>query len=217
MGAKDRRLYHGTDAKTAARILSDGLLPRHRTGKSVWTHTVESNDTCVYLTECYPGYYAWETCAADGKCWGIVEVDLNRLDVALLRPDEDFLEMRSRAVSDTDVIGRTAEFAGRLDEHAALWESSLERLGSCAYRGAVAVDAISAVAVFDPRANLFVQDQCGLIVVSVERHSAQRERHKDLSRWFFNEALPADWQAERRPTVEERALLDSFAGVTRLR
>lgn len=97
-------LYHGTSASHLESIKKHGIRPRGFDSKGNWEHTVLSGTDKVYLTDAYAGYFAW--CASDGEPWLIAEVDMDKLDQALLRPDEDAIaQIAHRDPNFNDVWG----------------------------------------------------------------------------------------------------------------
>lgn len=157
-------LYHGTTEAVAKAALIEGLLPRCKSGvMSRWTEHPSSPDH-VYLTETYAGYFAMQA-AKEGGRWGLVEVDVDRLPLSCLVPDEDFLEQCSRGQTwpddetfagiraARDITERTAWFRENLYRFSGMWPKSIEMLGNCAVEGGVPTSAVTRVALFDPKLN----------------------------------------------------------------
>lgn len=150
-------LYHGTNEETGYQILDQGILPRTRTKKSNWKHTIESNPDAVYLSDAYPMYFAIAA-MPKGKSKGcVVEVDVRRLLPSLLAADEDVLEQVGRQSKDGlpghwDIKRRTTYYRNHQKYFATKgfgYEKSLQYMGTCAYLGAVPLTSISRVAFFD--------------------------------------------------------------------
>ncbi len=81
-------LYHGTSSRYLAEILVQGLLPCCESGrKSNWKGDVQSKPDLVYLTSCYPVFFALSATEED------YEMVVIRVEVPLddLFPDEDFI------------------------------------------------------------------------------------------------------------------------------
>jgi hypothetical protein len=103
------KLYHGTTEAIARKALTEGLLPRNRTGHTGnWDHTVPAADNRIYLTLGYAPYFA--SCAAEelnsSNKWGLVEIDTDKLGYhpmgtkrPVYLPDEDWLEQITRSAS----------------------------------------------------------------------------------------------------------------------
>src|SRR5467141_3285301 len=88
-------LYHGTSESSVESILKNGIIPRRLAKKDNWKHTISSNPSMVYLTDCYPGYFAQSAVKKDER-WAIVEVELERLEKGKLFPDEDCIAQTLR-------------------------------------------------------------------------------------------------------------------------
>jgi hypothetical protein len=83
-------LYHGTTEAVARRAMVEGLLPRSKTGKTNWEHSVESNPDMVYLTTTYAPYFACSAAEGDDNL-AIIEVRAVLLNERKFYPDEDFI------------------------------------------------------------------------------------------------------------------------------
>jgi hypothetical protein len=81
------KIYHGTTAKVAKQSLKHGLHPRIIHGNSNWKHSdTESNPYMVYLTTAYAPYFALNAIGDKDTHFGIVEIDLDKLDKFALYP-----------------------------------------------------------------------------------------------------------------------------------
>lgn len=86
-------LYHGTSTEYRELIRTQGIRPRCETGQpSNWKGPVESKSDLVYLTSCYPVYFA--SCAInevnDEFVHDLLILEVN-VDPNNLFPDEDFV------------------------------------------------------------------------------------------------------------------------------
>lgn len=206
------RLYHGTTAAAARKAFEQGLQPRRVTKRSNWK-AFESRLDYTYLTDAYAPYYA--TCATRGDSkWGIVEVDLACLDWRRLRPEEDAMEQSTRGIADwspvedpqlravfsrmpqTDMVQRTAYVQRNADRLKKLWWFTLKRMGTCAYRGPIPAEAITRVALYDPRSNFFVTATAIDPTVTVENYRMLAGRYRLLTQWFFEPVTAERWMAE---------------------
>jgi len=89
------KLYHGTNSISLHDIKKTGIKPRYDTTRGEWTGELTSRPDCVYLSRDYAMWHAMKHSATKirsgikGILW---EVDVEELDMTLLRPDEDFLK-----------------------------------------------------------------------------------------------------------------------------
>jgi hypothetical protein len=206
------KLYHGTNETTAFKALAQGLRARGRE-KGNWAHSLDSNPTCVYLTQLYAGYFAANACA-EGEKWGLIEVDTDKLDQRLLRPDEDALEQSFRgrspddyevgtpghhivvALAGMDMEARTRWFRERLGRFADQWLGSLKAMGTCCYEGQIPTRAISRVVLYDPESNPAMTIMCLDPSISVLNCQYMRPKYEALTAWLMGGALPLDpWRA----------------------
>jgi len=151
-------LFHGTNGAWLDVILKQGLRPRGAAGRSNWTHSINSNPKCVYLTDSYAPYFAFNAMRGKAPLCAVVEIDTDLLDETDLYPDEDFLEQVSRGAKDPvpgTMVERTKHFRKnqfRYDypcinpddgSETTWWEASLRYLGTCSHRGIVPARAIT--------------------------------------------------------------------------
>lgn len=179
------KLYHGTSAALAKKILAKGLKPRGRK-KSNWD--VQSHPDAVYLTTVYAIHFAQAAAKAKGDI-AIIEIDSNKLDLDLFGPDEDFLEQATRGQfpsAGTTMTERTAWFRERAhSQFYGLWEQSLESLGTCAYYGAIPCDAITRVATLPAVCKLaFASDP----VIVLMNHKLMGTYYRNLTRHVFGDS-----------------------------
>jgi hypothetical protein len=199
------RLYHGTSEAIARRALDEGLLPRAESGvESHWTEC-PSRDDLVYLTTAYAGYFAVHA-TKDLDRWGIVEVDTDLLpEESILVPDEDWLEQVTRdspalvgmVLSDTyrklqTMQERTAFWRALLPELAPLWLDSIEGLGNCAHVGAIPPEAITRVAIFDPRSNPSITMSAMDPMISTLNYAICGAKYRALVKWLMGDAITVE-------------------------
>lgn len=153
------KVFHGTTEEKARKILRYGLQPRSISGeKGNWDHSEPSIPTNVYLTSVYGVYFA--TCAShdEDERGAIIEIDMDKIDQTLLRPDEDFVtealsrdeqalkKLRLHKVSKE----KRHDFVRRnIDRYRDWWEQSIKFLGNVAYRGTIQPFAITRIAAVD--------------------------------------------------------------------
>ncbi len=220
------KLYHGTTLSRAEKVLKTGILPRAYTGNSTWERTLESNPECVYLTSIYGGYFAQaacDSCDDEGanEQAALIEIDTSLLDTIKMRPDEDFLEQATRGQKPGDydiaefrkmpggrasMAERTRFFRNRLHKFAALWEKSVEWLGTCAHEGIISPDAITKIVTWDQtnRSLLMATIQPSITIVNKMTCST---RYEQLTRWLMGEPVTADemnhpWTREKVKEIE---------------
>lgn len=152
------KLYHGTTAAHLDAILKNGLVPRGK-GAGNWAHTTKSRSDCVYLTDAYAPYFCFSAVggAPNAQCL-VMEVDSDKLDPALLLPDEDTLVHGVKPEGDipADMRKRTRYWRNRLLRFAGsdMWQTSLSYLGTCAHLGTVSAGAITRYAVWPDKPNI---------------------------------------------------------------
>jgi hypothetical protein len=188
------KLYHGTIAEVARKALTEGLKPRgilDMNGDGNWQHTVESNPECVYLTDTYAAYFAMNACKGD-EHWGIVEIDVDLLDDPNLLPDEDWLEQGTRGDPDWDYIeGGMVERTRWFRDHAYLfqhlWEDSVKSMGNCCHRGIIIPQAITRVAIYDPKSNLGISMIAMDPSITPLNHFICGRKYRALTAWLMGD------------------------------
>ena len=199
-------LYHGTDTRVVARILSEGIRPQPASGGGNWP-TAPSKAGFVYLTSAFAPYYAMVSVFNPKPRRGvnpvIFEVDLDVVGETRLYPDEDFTEQRIRA---SKKAGQNIPSGWSLDVHASQdqWQASLDGLGTVGVYGGVPPEALTRYAVIDMGFNgkqmtkcpnlydLFTaQEQSGpaWTRVSLARYSQERDELHNLVAFIFGDKL----------------------------
>lgn len=194
------KLYHGTAGENVSAILKCGIKPRRATRKSNWKHSVASHEHAVYLTSAYAGYFAHQ--AAKTSKLGIIEIDTDRLDQELFRPDEDFLEQATRSgqtsnrqlkrLKKLSMNERTEWFSSHLDEFAHAWKASVEHLGTCSYLGEIPPDAITRASVFDYKKNALVASELLEPTITIANFRFCANRYHALTKWLMGEDIDPD-------------------------
>jgi hypothetical protein len=194
------KLYHGTAGENVRAILKHGIKPRRATKKNNWKHSVASHEHAVYLTSVYAGYYAHQ--AAKTSKLGIIEIDTDRLDQDLFRPDEDFLEQATRngktsnrqlkRLKKLGMNARTEWFSAHLDEFAQAWKASVERLGNCSYLGEIPPTAITRASLFDYKKNALIASELLEPTITLVNFKLWSERYHALTRWLMGEDIDPD-------------------------
>jgi len=152
-------LYHGTNGTWLNNILRRGLEPRgRRPARDNWKHVPHrSNPSCVYLTDSYAPYFAFNAARGRNPSCAVIEIDTDLLNEGNLFSDEDFIEQASRDVDDPvpgTMSQRTLYFRARQFEYVEAqdpdtlqpipwWRASLRYLGTCCHRGTIPPNAIT--------------------------------------------------------------------------
>jgi hypothetical protein len=187
-GIDGMKLYHGTSWAAVHRILADGLKPRARR-KGNWTHSVDSHPDVVYLTNAYGLHFAFS--AAKGKAAGaILEIDVDRLPLSNLCPDEDAMEQamrgRDNLPEDWSMEKRTAYYRKRL-ALSGEWEKSLAVMGTCGHMGTIPAVAINRVAKISHDAMLHFIVGCGYDPsICTMNYQLLGNKYRDWMTWLFD-------------------------------
>lgn len=201
------KLYHGTTEEVARKALKEGIKPRIATGKSNWKHTVESNPSMVYLTAAYAPFFGMQAARAfvdeepeKDFSFGLIEIDTELLDQRWLMPDEDFIEQATRSQTHSIIKGknmkqRTEWVRNNIHAFHQHWETSVNGLGNCGYKGIIPPSAITRVSVVQYSPNrevIWAIDPC----ITTVNYRLVGEKYRELTRWFFKEALSIEKWAE---------------------
>ena len=178
-------LYHGTAAENVVGILKDGIRPRGRR-QGNWQHTIRSNPSCVYLTSAYAGYFA--LCASESGRIGILEVNTDRLDQNNLLPDEDFLEQANRSY-DGNKHGRTMKmrtewYRKHARQYQPHWKLSVEKMGTCCYKGMVSPSAITRATTFDGEGRADILMAVADPTITILNYRFCGTRYRAITRWL---------------------------------
>lgn len=194
------KLYHGTAGENVPTILRHGIKPRRLTNKNNWKHSVASHKHAVYLTSAYAGYFAHQ--AAKTSKLRILEIDTDKLDPELFRPDEDFLEQATRnggtlnqqlkKLKRLGMNQRTEWFREHLDEFAGSWQASIEHLGTCSYLGGIPPGAITRASVFDYKKKKLVAKELLEPTITIANFKFCADRYHALTRWLMGETIDPD-------------------------
>jgi hypothetical protein len=208
-------LYHGTNGAWLPNLLRRGIEPRgDRVARDNWRHVAHrSNPRCVYLTDSYAPYFAFNAARGANPTCAVLEVDVDLLDSERMFPDEDFLEQAGRRVdsvpgtmSQRTLHYRRLQFGGHglaaTDTKRELgWRDSLRHLGTASHHGTVSPDAIVRTVswphapnawlalVWDPTITILNQRFCG-------------DRYRALTARLFGDPVPADLSDWDRRSVE---------------
>lgn len=154
-------IYHGTDASHIDDIFDRGLQPRQSTGRSNWSQDgFESLPGHVYMSRLYAIYFGMGAVDSLDESIAVYEIDLDRLELDSLYPDEDFIEqaMRNQNVGigrselvdyNEGIVERTKSVRENIDEFKEYWNSSLDFFGNISHKGHIPPEAIRRVSIIN--------------------------------------------------------------------
>ena len=177
------RLYCGTTERIAKLAPVAGLNP--------------SNDP-VYLSDVYPGLFAFLASTSDEERFGIVEVDVKFLDPDNFLPGEWYLAQTSRQKLRN---GRSRRHLERnrntLERNRGKWKESLLKTGICLYDGFIAKKALRKITIYDPTSNPTITSAIAGARVGLADYKSYYQRNRALTRWLTGESvLVEDWLGE---------------------
>jgi hypothetical protein len=205
------KLYHGTNGKWIDSILRNGLEPRgNRTARNNWKSVPhQSNRHCVYLTDSYAPYFAFNAARGKDAMCAVVEIDTDLLNKSSLIYDEDCWEQlgRGRDHVPGNMSERTLFYRNKQGDPAmhqlyinkqkqTNWELSLMALGTCCHWGKIDPSAITRAIVWphapnvqlcfvwDPTITLINQQICG-------------DRYRALTARLFGDPVPVTCEFDR--------------------
>lgn len=175
------KLYHGTSFKNLKSILKNGIKPR---GKKIgiWKDCPSRKDR-VYLSNCYAPYFSF---SADENKSVIFEIDTDLLNPRKMGADEDVVAQVLHANDKTkDLIELTKTI--QLEKFDAVWEKSLEVMGTCSYKGPIPLKAITRYAVIDFKKATWLWVKCADISISLIHHAFLGKEQENLTGWIFGD------------------------------
>lgn len=140
----------------------------------------------LILTTAYPGFFA----AAQGKNWGIIEVDARYIFEDCLAPFHGYVEKlyRKKTVRDNFTIQqRRQECLANIKSYRKTWRESIESCGVCLYLGSILPDAIERVTVYSSTSNPYITAEATKIdpwELSQEAHKAALKRSSLCTKWL---------------------------------
>ena len=137
-------LYHGTSAKAVKKIIEDQELKPRAGRKSIWDGEFPSAKDRVYLTSCYPMFFAASAHYKTKSEPMILEIKIPKNDQEFLMPDEDPLGQLENIPKKHKTYGmsfkqRTKWWKNNAPRYPHLWRDSLRLLGTCAYYGSISL------------------------------------------------------------------------------
>lgn len=197
-------MYHGTTEQAAVKALKEGLLPRSTSKiKGHWDHTINSNPEHVYLTEAYASYFAMSATPVESTFdtkWAILKIDVDKLDLGKLYPDEDFLAQVAAQGSQPgmdhleglSLIEKTEWFKSNLEGFQHHWVDSIKGLGNCSYKGIIPAEAIVQISLYDPNSNQAMTQMAMDPSISLMNYQIMGAKYRALTKWFFKDLSPVE-------------------------
>ncbi|HEV3446855.1 MAG TPA: hypothetical protein VG099_19610 [Gemmataceae bacterium] len=190
-------LYCGTSERIAKLAPRTGLNP---------------NNKPVYLTDVYPGVFAFYASTNDNDRFGVLEIDLSILDPTNFLPCEQYLEQASRqkAKNAKEQHKRLEAYRKTLERHKAKWKDSLQRIGVITYDGFVSKKAIRRITIYDPASNPTITGAIVNSHVSLSDYKKFANRNRAVTRWLAGETVTVEeWLGDDflETPKEERELL----------
>jgi hypothetical protein len=182
-------LYCGTTERVAKLAPREGLNPGHQP---------------VYLTNVYPGVFAFFASTNDHDRFGILEIDIGLLDPTNFLPCEWYLEQtsRQRAKTGREQHRRLENYRKNLEKHKARWKDSLQRIGVCVYDGFISRKAIRRITVYDPSSNPAITGAIVGASISLSDYKHCFQRNRAVTRWLAGESVSVDdWLGEDQATI----------------
>ena len=213
-------LYHGTAAKRLASILAEGIRPReeldadgklvkHRKGN--WDEYPSIPDM-VYLTTCYPLYFAHTSTKDPGENLVIFEVRLEDLDEEELHPDEDVVSQslwHEERKEDPELTLQDAHnivLETGIDSWQHLWKRSMEMMGNVGYRGTIRPELIQRYCIIHmPK----MKDRWSLIMsmldpsISPLNFTIKGWFYKQFVQWIFDDVQELPHLTEAKQAIKD--------------
>jgi hypothetical protein len=178
------RLYCGTTERIAKLAPVVGVNP--------------SNEA-VYLSDVYPGLFAFFASTNGNDRFGIIEIETSFLDSSNFLPCEWYLEQAARQKAKTakDQHRRLESYRKVLEKHHDKWRDSLNRVGVCMYDGFIAKKTIRRITVYDPSSNPTITNAIINARISLAEYKNSFHRNQALTRWLTGGSVTVDdWLGE---------------------
>lgn len=200
------KLFHGTNGGWLDNILKRGLEPRGmRPSRNNWKHVPhQSNPKCVYMTDSYAPYFAFQAARGKELSCAVVEIDTDRLDPEALWADEDCLEQVTREYkndkcpakgmsartlwyrSQMFTIGSFTLNDGSVEE---AWRFSLRALGTCSHKGPIPASAITRAVRFPLKPNAWMAFVWDPSITTINQ-MIMGDRYRALTAKLFGDEYP---------------------------
>jgi len=180
-------LYHGTSPSRIWKIIKEGIRPRTLTGKSNWNQVAEfkSRNDMVYLTSCYPLYFA--ACCSRGSRLAVVEVDVDKLDKSKLYPDEDVVAQIMSQETNVSLKEVHPKIKAKLLYMHEEWETSLQAMGTCCFCGVIPPEALSRYAMIETKNRKQLLLSMMDPAISILNYKFKGEYYKGFVAWVFGD------------------------------
>ena len=179
-------LYHGTNFGSLDQIMSDGILPRNRTGgKNRWGE-YPSREDCVYLSRLYAPYFALGK-SEEGERWLLIRVKKRSLIEDILLPDEDYAAQILPESCDDMSLAEKTELARKiLPNISDKADHSIKYLGNCAYMGPITPSQIDKIVSFSLEENPFFN--CAVDpTITIMNAQFMGDKYTAITEWFFED------------------------------
>lgn len=191
------RLYCGTTERIAKLAPVVGVNPANEP---------------VYLSDVYPGLFAFFASTNGNDRFGIIEIETSFLDSNNFLPCEWYLEQSARPKAKTgrDQHRRLESYRKLVEKYHDKWRDSLNKLGVCIYDGFIAKKTIRRITVYDPSSNPTITDAIINARISLAEYKNSFHRNQALTRWLTGGSVTVeDWLGEEllETPKEERETL----------
>jgi hypothetical protein len=175
------RLYCGTTERIAKLAPVVGVNPTNEP---------------VYLSDVYPGLFAFFASTNGSDRFGIIEIETSFLESSNFLPCEWFLEQSSRqkAKNAREQHRRLDSYRKVLDKYHDKWRESLQKVGVCLYDGYIAKKTIRRITVYDPSSNPTITNAIVNARISLADYKSCFQRNQALTRWLTGGSVTVeDW------------------------
>jgi hypothetical protein len=199
-------------AKAVRRVTSLFCGTSERIAKLAPVVGINPANNPVYFSDVYPGLFALYASTNDKDRFGVIQVDLARLDPANFMPCEWYLEQtaRQKAKTGREQQRRLESFRKVLEKHQSKWKDSLQRIGVLVYDGFVSKKAIHRITIYDPASNPTISDAIANQHITLADYKKNLHRNLALTRWLNGESVTVEeWLGDDllETPKEERELL----------
>ena len=193
------KVYHGTAYKALPYILKHGIKPR-QDNEGNWPKAI-SREGFVYMTTCYPLYYAIQATKDNSKKIVIFEVETDLLRQSRLAPDEDFIGSVLSLQLKISIEEGMAMCLNPLDwRHE--WRKGVANMGNCCYFGKIPLKAITRYAIIDTKNNVALLMRGMDPSISLMNYRLMSETYLSLVAHVFDGAEIHDNKLDFEPTLE---------------
>lgn len=193
-------VYHGTSLSRWERIKTVGLIPRGKSKKSNWTHSIESNLDTIYVSDAYAMNFALASINTEDleKDHAVlIEIETAGLNQKNLVPDEDALEQVGRIKGDDlnphwDMKQRTRYYRCMTQEYAKMGNDftwSMKAMGTAGHIGPISPVHFTRIVIIDIKeqaeaAYHFMDNQ-----VSVMNYRFLASKYRVMTKMFFGDTI----------------------------